>query len=354
MGFVRFALFFFVYFPGLTWAHSNCEAVLTGYSPDLNFHFINQRHAEDKTAVAAKAQRLKIATWNLDLLDRTGARSPNYVIRSERIQFFLADYLKREQPDILMLQEVWKEPDYARTIDTAAKAGYFSVGSLASGPNHGLLMFIKPGTVAGVEASGFSPLNGYGWVSFEWLGRIQRGLLWAKVKLSDNRSLIVTNTHLTPFVTYVGTRFKQTTAMTALLKFMSYKRDYIIAGGDFNIAADFATRSQKKYLELRNAQWLYETFTKTSGLRDAYRSIEPRNPGFTFNADFHPKYSAPEVRADKRLDYIFVGEGNDRSRVHVVDSKIEFLGKIDGLYPSDHYLLQFTLDLFQTQDTQPD
>ncbi len=258
----------------------------------------------------------------------------------------LLKYIAQHQPDILLLQEIWSAADYAKIIKIGVEAG-FELAGKRNGPNHGLQILIRKGAVKSVEAAGFSTMYKYGIVPFEWLGWVERGLMWAKIVLSDGQRVLIGNTHLTPFTSYYEVRSRQVGMMAKIIENLSFERDHVIVGGDFNIAADFQAYSQKKFTALKQAQWPYALFASTSGLRDAYRSVHPQHAGYSFNPLFDPKKNRVSIRADQRLDYIWAGERTRNSRLHITGAGIEFEGEHDGILPSDHFLVHATLELFQ-------
>jgi len=346
MTIVRIAILLCFALPATAWGHDSiCEALLSAAGPDLGFTRVNEHVASEKAAALYAPERLKVATWNMNLLNRTGCHTFNYKERSERACPTLTQYLKSERPDVLFLQEVWMYDDYKSALDAAVAAGYMAAGALSLGLSHGLQTLVRPGL--SVEASGFYDFSRAGLQAFEWLGWIKRGVLWVKFRLPSGRKVFMLNTHLTPFAVYAPIRARQAERIAALIAEEGFDRDFVILGADLNIGADFAVAAPWRFEQLKKAHWLYADFARITGLRDAYRAVNPFDPGYTFNPDFDPKKSAHEFSAHQRLDYIWAAERSAGSRVHVVDAGIGFTGLLNGILPSDHYLVRATLDLFQ-------
>jgi endonuclease/exonuclease/phosphatase family metal-dependent hydrolase len=58
-------------------------------------------------------------------------------------------------------------------------------------------------------------------------------------------------------------------------------------------------------------------------------------PGFTWS-NANP-YAAKDLEPDRRIDYVFVGYPRSGGAGHVVAARVEGVGGVDGVYPSDHY-----------------
>jgi endonuclease/exonuclease/phosphatase family metal-dependent hydrolase len=307
-----------------------CEALLRAFTPQI----------------------LTVSTWNLNFLNRKynlgpfeliHVQEPLYTERAERLGAWLYAFLNSPQaPSVLMMQEIWPERENQTLTRIAHELNYQVVETRSDWQyRHGLQMLIKR-SLGHIEETGFVEFpKTRNNPRFEWAGRVKRGALYAKVELPDGQKVWIGTTHLTPFARFVEARANQVDVLHEYLRDLSPEIDHVIIGGDFNIASEFSGDD-----ELKNGQWLYSHLAQTTGLRDTFRAHEPDAPGFTFNTHYpRPKLVGGPAEAEQRLDYIFAGERNEQVRLEVRNSALLFKEPLDGIYPSDHFMVQSELEL---------
>ncbi len=328
---------------GGAFAHNACdpELLLRPLSPEQRAWRTNTLNGASK-ALAVSSQALKVSTWNMNLLNVRGWRAPFYKINSQRLDSVLGHYLHAEAPDVVFLQEIWSEFDRQTVRLTAAAAEYETVESLSvPGQRHGLQILVRRGTVAEILAGGFEEFQTPR-ALFEKIGSVRRGLLWAKIRLNNGLTVLFGNTHFTAFSRYSDMRVTQIEELRRVYRELNPDVDTAVIGGDLNIAADFEEPKHfaRHVGKLKSTRWLYDEFAEVTGLWDIFRSAEPQAPGYTFSSRLG---GGPE----RRLDYLWAGELTPQARMHVLRAERKFTEAIDGVYASDHFLVQAVIDFFQ-------
>lgn len=344
------ALLFFSLFAVPALAHSPCYEALVkpgNLPPEARAFHTNLIHANFKSAAVAEPQRLKISTWNTNLLNVRGWKGYFYKANSKRFQTVLTDYLNLENPDVVMLQEMWSEYDRSNVRIAAGASGYKVIEHPAARGRHGMQLLVRNSIVAEDLGSGFYEYDNSAYVLFEILGSVRRGLLWTRIKLKDGQVLLIGNTHFTAFSKYANTRAMQVADLSHAIQVMGPGAHHTVVGGDLNIAADFAKGRDKNWnTRLEKTRWLYDQFEKATGLRDTYRAVHTDDPGYTYNPNFELDINPNYNGTARRLDYVWTAENTPAVKSHVVDVQLLFQDKIDGVYPSDHFLVQAVVEFF--------
>ncbi len=344
-------LLFLAFFSLPTWSHQGCQDDLLprSISPEESAFNTNLVHAGLKAMATGPSEQLKMATWNVNLLNVRGWKSHSYKFNSSRFADLLASYLSNEQPVVLMLQEVWSATDRGAVRSIGESLGYQVIDQPPRAGRHGLMTLIRTSAVARVEESGFTEYSKLSRVIFEMVGSVRRGLQWSRVRLKNGHVIVVGNTHFTAYNRYSKVRSRQVVDLKHALENLKAGADHALIGGDLNIAADFLPRPELKRHNqmLADTRWLYDYFAVETGLRDVYRSVNKDDAGYTYNFLYIFEANPSYTGTDRRLDYLWVGELAEKVRGHVIDAQIFFKEKIDGIYPSDHYLVQATVEFFE-------
>ncbi len=341
---LRLIFFWFSIAGSAGYAHDFCDpdVLVRQSSIEQQAWTTNSLHATHKAHAVSPARTLKVATWNLNLLNVRGWRTPFYKVNSRRLDKILGQYLAGEAPDVIFLQEVWSENDRKTVRLTAAGYDYKTIDAHpGAGRRHGLQVLYRQGTIVRVADSGFEEFHGQR-ALFEKIGAVRRGLLWAKIHLDDGQTVLFGNTHFTAFNRYSDVRLMQIEGLRNTLLRLNMDVDTAVIGGDLNIAADFeeAEHFARHVGKLKSTRWLYSQFAEATGLRDTFRAAELNDPGYTFN-------SLVGGGPERRLDYLWAGELAPHARTHVVRAERKFTDAIDGVFASDHFLVQAVIDFFQ-------
>jgi endonuclease/exonuclease/phosphatase family metal-dependent hydrolase len=211
--------------------------------------------------------------------------------------------LKRLRPDIVCLQEVYRDP----------KSGRSQSELIVKMCNH--LHVVEGNGLAIVCSipvlwSGHAPLP-------EFPGDFPRQVLSAQL-LIESRPLLVTNTHLAYPPEMIQERKKQAEMLLASIKHLGSTERAIakILCGDFNDVVD--SPAVRTLLD------------SDEDFQDVFAECHPNNPGFTYAC--RNRYVDPSWTADERVDYIFA----TRDLVPQVCSVV-FDGSNGFDFVSDHF-----------------
>lgn len=211
--------------------------------------------------------------------------------------------LKRLRPDIVCLQEVDRDPKSGRGQSEiiAKMCGHAHVVE-----DDGLAIVCSIPVVRSARVS--LP---------EFPEDLPRGILSAEL-LIENRSLLVTNTHLAYPPKMIQERNKQAEMLLASIKQhrSAGRRIAKILCGDFNDVAD--SPAVKSVLD------------SDEEFQDVFAECHPGCPGFTYAC--HNPYVDPSWTVDERIDYIFA----DRDLVPK-ECSVVFDGNNGLDFVSDHF-----------------
>jgi len=341
------------------------EIDLPGPPPETVAWQRNQQRRRELEALGVASVPFRIGTWNTNLLSfpiqwglfNLGRLStPNYVERAERMPGWIANYLRGDQaPDTLLLQEVWTAEDDQRIAQAAQDAGYMTMFPNTEGnSSSGLQILIRESVLNTIDQTNIHLLGEKAAAQkmFERFGHVERGLMYVKITLQSGIRLMIGNVHLTPFAGNFQARAQQVSALKKAILEQSGDVDYVLVGGDFNIAADFSTDSPDLARQLARGRALYDQFGEDTGAIDTFRAVAPMGQnGFTLNPEFPSFWRFGDRPSNLRLDYVWARENFSNFRVLVEQAQTLFGNRVnalgdddpDGLFRSDH--LAYVTDL---------
>jgi endonuclease/exonuclease/phosphatase family metal-dependent hydrolase len=277
---------------------------------------------------AAEPKALRFVTLNL-----WGDNGPH-----ERRLELVALELERLAPDVVALQEVrdvpGKVPNQAATLGARLAMRHVFAPSTAWGGGHeGLAVLVRAEVLdsAQHDLPHSEPKEG-------------RIVLSVKVG-GPRRPYWVHTTHLSFRHNEGLKREEQVQAIDQVVTARAADADEPqILMGDFNTTPDAD--------ELRWLRGLTTLGGRRVYYQDAWEVIRPGDPGITWASENPFRARLDWLRADRRLDYVFVtAERRDgRGRVHEV-RRVFDRPDTDGVYPSDHYGV--LADIQMTPDLPP-
>ncbi|MBP9673617.1 MAG: endonuclease/exonuclease/phosphatase family protein [Bacteriovoracaceae bacterium] len=264
---------------------------------------------------------LKVVSYNLGLLNGPIAYVPLYQSRSEKLQEKFSQFLSKEEPDIISLQELWYEHDQKKILSLALQYGYLPLeNNLERAYHHGLQILVKK-SLLNLQAmpamqSFFWPyLNDDGepiLLNYESLygftnWHTYRGILGTILPFKNagqTQWITILNTHLSSGDVQ-SVRLAQIEAGAKKLSDPSLDlritHNPIIFCGDFNFSPDDLEHEEIKKL----------------GFVDTLNILSPRGNTLTWHRQNILTHHFDDP--DERLDYIFVKGLNG-----VIDSKLIF------------------------------
>lgn len=259
--------------------------------------------------------RLRVLTWNIWW--RYGSW--------EQRRPAIAATLKRLDPDVIALQEVWGEGAVNLAAELAGELGYHHTydsreerEDIAFG---NAVLSRWP-----LLRTGSSPLHGK-----EETGE-GRVAVFAEVE-GPRGPLQVFSTHLNWRLDHSHIRQRQVADLARFVNSARPRTFPPIVCGDFN------AEPASEEIRMLTGQ----TTCPVEGLvfRDAWKEAGDGGPGFTWdNANPHV---ALELEPDRRIDYVLVGWPKSRGAGHVVDCRLVGNVPVDGVWPSDHHAVMAEL-----------
>jgi len=215
----------------------------------------------------------------------------------------LAAGLKKLKPDIICLQEVFRDPKSGRSqAELVAEMG-------------GLVYHVEKGGLAILCSQPWAQLHSAALPQF--LGDPPRQVILAELSI-EGRPLLVINTHLAYRPEMIDERRKQVEVVIATIKRHGGKRKHCakILCGDFNDVPDSPSvrailKSDEKF-------------------RDVFVECNPNSPGTTYSRQ--NRYVDLDETIDQRIDYIFANGDLVSKNCQVV-----FDGTRDLDLVSDHF-----------------
>lgn len=337
-------------------ARIGCRSALLADSPEARTLAVNNAHGDLKVRAHRTPIRLRVGTWNLNMLQRRIAvgpvpvgkwGSPRYSQRSGDLNGVMDQKLgSPDAPHVLFLQELWTVEDQETVAAAAARWGY-SVADRDVDRRlaHGMQVLVRGATV---EESGFEGLGASRRTLFEAIGRVDRGLLWVRLRLNDGQTVLAGSVHLTPFVRNHTTRRQQILALRQEMVRVGTGADHFLIGGDFNIATEYGVEDARGAAYYDVGRYLYSTFARVTGLRDAFRAVRPLDPGYTFTADFR---GGNHLHGhDQRLDFLWIGERAQDVYQHVIDAHVDYEDRDGtGKLLSDHFMVEAIIEYFTAE-----
>ena len=329
---------------------------------------INQEKAK-KT----KAFDLKLLTINLGLLSLPVTSVPYYRERAKIFTSVMEDFIERQRPGILFIQELWHKDDFEALNELASSLEYISLISYnyENIRKRGLQILIDRNIVQEEYLHGgfwqYTGKEGPIRAWYEDLYNYERGLLYADITLNDGYKILLGNTHLTPGLGQGEIREKQLQSLTNYLKNNADPFDYIFLGGDFNLSPDLTPKGNEMR-EWHQNQYLYVHFNTEMKkedfyLMDTYRTVQ-NDQGFTQDRSnpIAALGASTKNEPEQRLDYIWAGPAkkNGSMKLAVIYSRLIFnqpvyskkdsADKTIQIYLSDHFGVMSTLSLFSEED----
>ena len=252
---------------------------------------------------------LKVLTWNV------WWRFGPWEDRSEAIAKSLIDI----DADVIALQEVWSEKDTNFAAELAAKLGFYhvyencmDVGDLGFG---NAILSRWPITQNDVVTL-------YGQ---EQTGETRRAMF---AEIDGPRGKIpMFSTHLNWKLDQSHIRQKQVADLALFIDSKPTSKFPHILCGDFNADPDAE--------ELRMLNGLTTSPVDGMVFLDAWKAAGDKSDGITW--DNNNPYVAMDFEADRRLDYILVGQPAAKGAGHIVDCKVVGNNPVNDVYPSDHF-----------------
>ena len=232
----------------------------------LCYLFITEFRPADRADVAVEGsasgtlragEAVTVLTWNVGY----GALGDNadffmdggrgvYTADAERVQSNLegiAAEIRRQAPDLLLLQEVDRDSARSRHVDEMPVLAQAMPGSAASFANNFKVAFLPfPIPPIGQVDSGLLSFSVYPVreaeriqlpIPFDWpvrMAYLKRCLLVQRIPLADGtRELVLINLHLEAYDDGEG-KAAQTLMLQEILEREAAEGNYVIAGGDFN------------------------------------------------------------------------------------------------------------------------
>jgi len=197
-------------------------------------HSVGPPTAEPGLVLCERPDCLRVLTWNLHAIPFI---APRPTARLHNV----AAKIREQQPDVVLLQEVWAHP-YARLLATDLAGEYRVTAATGCGrpfPCGGLAVLVRVGSGWVASAPTFVPYDATApWYRlFEWDGLAKKGMLLVQLTRGD-ATLAVLDTHLQTEYTrygrdYTPIRRAQLEQLARTLTTTFGDRPAIV-GGDFN------------------------------------------------------------------------------------------------------------------------
>ena len=228
--------------------------------------------------------------------------------------------LRELSPDLVGLQEVWRDGDACQAQLLAEELGYSYAYTGASQINR-----IDFGNAI-LSRWPISESESYPLTSVPSNdGSRNCRLLRARVE-GPRGALDVYSTHLSYLPFESGYRQLQVRDICRIVAEQSSELPPILTG-DFNAVPDSD--------EMRLLTGLSAPPVPGTVFYDAWQVAKAHAPGYTWHRG-NP-YTAAALEPDRRLDYVFVGRPTSTGAGHVKDCWLVATEAVDGIFASDHY-----------------
>jgi len=231
----------------------------------------------------------------------------------------LPEALNKLNPDIILLQEVWRKKERNYLIDSLKAQGYSYCYFKSA--THPILEYLKLNRLkSSFVGNGLLTLSKYpihknssDALAFnhftalkEWFSR--KGALYTPVTIDSVGTIDIYNAHLGS-INYIKKKEifssahqkKQTFQLKELITFIKRKSNQqsLIIGADLNIS-DVHKKNNSTWFPDANKD--FQNFIRELNLVDSFRQSNPDIKGSTFNSNTH--YKNPDEGPEQRIDYI--------------------------------------------------
>jgi endonuclease/exonuclease/phosphatase family metal-dependent hydrolase len=255
--------------------------------------------------------RLKVLTWNI------WWRFGPWEERREAITKALVEI----DADVIALQEVWSDKDTSFAAELAAELGFhyiyekcMDVGDIGFG---NAILSRWP-----IAQNDVVTLYGQ-----EQTGETRLAMF---AEIDGPRGVIpVFSTHLNWKFDQSHIRQKQVADLARFVAGKPYLKFPPVLCGDFNADPDSE--------EIRMLSGLATAPAEGLAFHDAWGFAGDGSKGMTW--DNTNPYVALEFEADRRIDYILVGQPAAKGAGHIVECKLAGNRPVNDIYPSDHFAI---------------
>ena len=277
-------------------------------------------------ALPASAESLTAVTYNVGLLKVFGSNLvPEVDARAAAAPAVIARFASENAPDVLLLEEIWRDA-YAKDIEKAlAPLGYAFVY-----PNVHTIVGLTSGMLLAVKA----PLRIVDWKFTPFAratftgGFARKGVLEATIETGGGLRFAFLGTHTEPLDTnngipkdpaQVAVFASQAAQIRAALEARSGSGAVpVMMLGDFNVGPGYADES-------------YHAVADAPGLRDVAVVLSPPAPPVTWDPQ-NPlvKYGGFPNEPPATIDHVFIRDGSTLLW-KAVSERLVFDGLVDGL-----------------------
>ncbi len=260
---------------------------------------------------------MRILSWNLWW---------RYGAWQQRRRAIVAE-LRRVDPDICGLQEVWADPGDNLAASIADELGLHRAYAPSPAPGKWQRRIGDPTIQIGNAVLSRWP------ILESAVRRLPAGdepdegrlVLYARIQ-SPSGSIPFFTTHLNTPWGQSALRRQQVAAIAEFVRERGADFPPILTG-DFNAMPD--------YDEIRCL--VGKTVPAAPGfvMLDAWSYARPLEPGWTW--DRRNPHVAATLEPDARIDYVFVGLPNDRGQGHILGIELIGTEPTEGIWPSDHF-----------------
>jgi len=303
----------------------------------------------------AQANTLKVATYNVGMLDTFVSSVPFRESREKVFEKALLDFIQKSDVDILAVQEAWTNFSVQTLATLSTDYTYYDAAEERSSAmlehKTGLGFLVKNSLRASSAFIDFesreSAICGYGAVCV-------RGVQVLSFKQLD-KTFFVLNTHLTPVYNYSAHRRRQISELNSIKfkLFMNHPGSEVIITGDYNVSptfGDYREGDDGVVEDWQNNVGLFAPLLQGFGVSTCVDSYEVSKVNQTLSPYTQDRdrnnltsFSAStNIEPNQRIDHIISCSSKDSATLAVVQSIEHIFTERyelnEGLYElSDHY-----------------
>ncbi len=242
-------------------------------------------------------------------------------------QPLIVDVIKRANPDIVALQEVWGDETTSQAAGMAELLSYSHAYRPASyidglGFGNAILSRWPISEMRSIDLPSMPSADG------------SRNCNAVYARIAGPRGDIdVCSTHLSYKPAESGIRQQQVTALCEFIAGLEKTPVPPVICGDFNAVPGSE--------EIRMVTGKTRPPVEGLVLYDAWEVAGGQDPGFTW--DNRNPNAVSALEPNRRLDYVFVGMPAANGAGHVIEAMLAGREPVNGLCPSDHYALSVSL-----------